>query len=435
MTSIRRFLITVLLGAIALINLGAAWYGYRSSVAEAEQLFDKRLADIAGVLAATPPGYYRTATGDTAIAFQIWEQETLQAASGNAPDQPITGFESGYSDIVISSFRWRAYALYLPDTERWVLVAESADIRSTLADSIVLDSVLPIILSLPVCGLLIWIIVGRGLRPLDVLAKEMRQKRSDDLQPVTNMKPSRELSVLVSSINDLLQRLDASFERERQFSADAAHELRTPISVLKLRLHNLLRDTREPSPQLESLQSAVDRMERSVEQVLLLYRLAPDQFAARFAPTDLSALARETIAELYPQLESRGQEIELLGTSPPISGDAFALQIMLLNLIENASRYSGEAGSIRVSLSAEATGTTLVVEDSGPGIPEEYREQVFERFYRGEHDGAAEGSGIGLAIVKNIAEIHGAQIRLDDSGFATGLAVSVIFPDTRDARA
>ena len=118
----------------------------------------------------------------------------------------------------------------------------ASDIRFTLADSIILESVLPIILGLPLAGLLIWIIVGRGLRPLRDLAREMAARRSDDLSPVSDYEPPQELAVLIDSINDLLSRLDASFERERRFSADAAHELRTPISVLKVQLHNLLHD-------------------------------------------------------------------------------------------------------------------------------------------------------------------------------------------------
>lgn len=427
MKSIRRFLTTALLTTIVAVNLFAAVYGYRNSIAEAELLFDQRLADIAGVLAETPSGYYRTATGDSAIAFQIWQGDVLEAASGNIPDQPLTTFTTGYTDVKVGGFFWRAYAQYLDDSDRWILVAESTDIRAAIADSIVLDSVIPVVLGLPVYGLLIWVVVGRGLRPLDAVAGEMRAKRSDDLSPVANVDPPQELEVLVNSINDLLRRLDASFDRERQFAADAAHELRTPLSVLKIQLHNLLRDATEKSTELQSLQATVERMERSLEQVLTLYRMSPDQFAANFAVLDLNAVAQEVIAELYPQIQARQQTIELTGAGAPVSGDKSAIRTLLINLVENASRYSGQEGNIRVRIDADRAATVLLVEDSGPGVPAEIRDRIFDRFYRGEHDYDSAGSGIGLAIVKNICAIHGADIRLDDSGFETGLAVRIAF--------
>ncbi len=431
MSSIRRFLVVVLLATTAIVALVAIWYGYRNSMAEAEQLFDKRLSDVANVLAETPAGYYRTATGDSAIAFQVWEAGTLQASSANAPTEPIASFETGFSNISFGGFNWRAYAKKPDESDRWVMVAESTDIRFMLADRIILDSVLPIILSLPVFGLLIWLIVGRGLSPLNQLARQMNEKRSDDLSPIADLDPPQELSALVDSINALLKRLDNSFERERRLAADAAHELRTPISVLKIQLHNLLRESSAQNPQLKSLEETVERISYSTEQVLMLYRTAPDQFVADFKNLDLASLARETIAELYAQIEIRQQDIELIGSDTPITGDAFALKTLLSNLISNASRYSGEGGKIRVTVAGRESGPELTVEDSGPGIPNDQRERVFERFYRGDNartDTATGGSGIGLSIVRQIADIHGARISLSDSGFQTGLAVSIRFP-------
>jgi len=427
MSSIRRFLIVVLLATIALINIFAVFYGYRSSMDEAQKLFDKQLADIASVLAATPPGYYRSATGDSAIAFQIWDNGTLKAASGNAPGERIAALEPGYSDVKFGGFRWRAFSQYAQESDRWVIVAQSSDIRFALADQIILDSVLPIILGLPICGVLIWIIVGRGLRPLDSLADAMRVKRSDDLSPVSGLEIPQEMTALVESINGLLGRLDATIERERQFAADAAHELRTPISVVKVQLHNLLRDAGAPSSKLQSLQQAVERMGHSVEQVLMLYKMTPDQLASRFERLDLTNLARQTLSELYPQLESRQQRIELVGEPAEIVGDALALQALLSNLIENASRYGGVGASIRVTVQANKAETLLMVEDDGPGIPADQRQRVFERFYRGSQDAGDAGSGIGLAIVQTIADIHEARISLNDSTFESGLAVTVAF--------
>ena len=435
MSSIRRFLVVVLLATITLINFVAALHGYRTSMAEAEQLFDAQLADIAGVLAITaggPVSDVAEADATSSINFQVWRGGVLESSSGDAPRAAIAPLETGYWDVNFSGYRWRAISRYVVDGDRWLIVAERSDIRFTLAESIILESVLPIILGLPLEGLLIWIIVGRGLRPLRDLAREMGEKRSDDLSPVSDYEPPKELAVLIESINALLRRLSASFERERSFAADAAHELRTPISVLKVQLHNLLRDANTDDAQFQSLQAAVERMGHSVEQVLMLYRTAPDQFAASFVLLDLAELARQVIADLYPQIEAKRQQIELVADTLPMRGDSFAVQTLLTNLIGNASKYSGEEGEIRVVLERSSGAIVLRVEDSGPGIPADQHDKVFERFYRVRGDRNASGvpgSGIGLAIVRHIAEIHAATISLGDSGFSSGLAVTVTFPD------
>ena len=444
MSSIRRFLVVVLLATITLINFLAALHGYRTSMAKAEQLFDAQLVDISEVLAVTAGGsavdQYLTGEMNNgsahSIAFQVWRGGVLEASSGVAvadSPEPIAPLSEGYADVNFGSYRWRAYSHYDVADQRWLIVAQRADVRYTLADSIILESVLPIIMGLPLAGLLIWVIVGRGLAPLSNLASEMGSKRSDDMSPVSNNEPPQELAVLIESINDLLGRLNASFEREKRFAADAAHELRTPISVLKVQLHNLLRDADSDTTQLSLLQAAVERMGHSVEQVLMLYRTTPEQFAASFVQLDLAGLARQVIAELYPRLEARQQQIELLADKAPMQGDAFAIRTLLTNLIENAIKYSGAGGEIKVLVECASAGVKLTVEDSGPGIPADQYDKVFQRFYRlsSDRQGAAiPGSGIGLAIVQHVAEIHGATISLGGSGFATGLAVTVTFPNT-----
>ena len=438
MSSIRRFLVVVLLATITLINFLAALHGFRTSMAEAEQLFDTQLADIAGVLAVTAGGpvpVNESAEDGNSILFQVWRGTQLESASGAAPAEPLAPLTAGYADVNFAGYRWRTFSRYEPAGNHWLIVAQRTDVRFKLAESMILQSVLPIILGLPLVGLLVWFVVGRGLSPLRDLAAEMAGKRSDDLSPVSSNDPPQELAVLVESINDLLQRLSATFERERRFAADAAHELRTPISVLNVQLHNLLRDAEGNDTQLRSLQTAVERMGHSVEQVLMLYRTTPEQFAARFVQLDLAGLAREVIAGLYPQLEAQRQQIELVADSVALRGDSFAVQTLLKNLIENASKFSGAGGEIRVILEQGPAGVVLTVEDNGPGIPTDQHDKVFERFFRvGGHssdlgDGAGvPGSGIGLAIVQHIADIHGAVISLGESGFTSGLAVTVTFP-------
>ena len=434
MSSILRFLVVVLVATITLINFLAALHGYRSSMAEAELLFDEQLADIAGVMTTMVAGSQQgaaTALDNSSIAYQVWRNGVLESSSGNIPAEPITPFEPGYLDVNFAGFRWRTYTRYLQESDHWLIVAERADMRFDVAESVIVESVLPIVLGLPLACLLTWIIVRRGLQPLSDLAQEMRVKRSDDLSPVTDTSPPRELAVLIASFNDLLARLDASFERERRFAADAAHELRTPVSVLKVELHNLLDEAELYRPQLEHLAESVERMKHSVEQVLMFYRTTPEQFRGNFRELDLASIAREVVADLYPQLESRGQAIKVMADSAPMSGDSFTLQTLVSNLVENASKFSGEGGRIKVAVRPSADRVQLVVEDNGPGIPPEQHDRVFERFYRGEdghQDSAAGGSGIGLAIVQHVADIHHAKIALEDSSFGTGLGVYIDFP-------
>ena len=440
MNSIRRFLVVVLLATITLVNFLAALHGYRTSMAKAELLFDEQLADIASVLAVTASGPAVKSNPNersNSITFQVWRKGVLESASSGSPTEPIAPLVSGYTDVNFSGYRWRAFSRYVPATERWLIVAERMDLRFALAESVILESVLPIILGVPLVGILVWIIVGRGLSPLRDLASEMSNKRSDDLSPIADLEPPRELAVLIDSINDLLRRLATAFEREKRFAADAAHELRTPISVLKVQLHNLLRDAEGDSSQLQSLQTAVERMSHSVEQVLMLYRMTPEQFAERLVELDLAGVARQVIAELYPRLESQHQQIELAADAVPMQGDTFALQTLLTNLIENASKYSGVGGEILVTIARNPAGVVLTVEDSGPGIPVDQHDKVFERFFRigdGRNDSGIVGSGIGLAIVRHVTELHGADISLGESGFATGLAVTVTFPDGSSIR-
>jgi two-component system sensor histidine kinase QseC len=438
-SSIRRFLVVVLLATITLVNFLAALHGYRTSMVEAEELFDVQLADIATVLEVTagyPAGNAPAVAPDASqtIAFQVWRNGTLESSSGVALadlNQPVAPLVAGYSDVNFAGYRWRAISRYVATSERWLIVAQRVDVRFALAESIIIESVLPTILGLPIVGLLVWFIVGRGLRPLRDLAGEMGAKRSDDLSPVAESDPPQELALLITSINDLLRRLEASFEREKRFAADAAHELRTPISVLKVQLHNLLRDADGSNLPFLDLQTAVERMGHSVEQVLMLYRTTPEQFATRFEQLELAGLARQVIAELYPQLEAKGQQIELVGDNLSMQGDSFGMQALLRNLIGNASKYSGAGGEIRVILERTNTAVALTVEDSGPGIPADQYEKVFERFYRvssDRQDSNVPGTGIGLTIVQHIADIHGGTISLGDSGFTTGLAVKVSFP-------
>jgi len=444
MTSIRTFLVIVLLATMTLTVFIAALRGYRSSMHEAELLFDRQLQEIAELLegfptdAAMPDAAISPAQRDGNFAYQIWTDGRLTRKSANAPDTPIVPLGAGLRDHNFNGHRWRIYMHREAGDGRWIVVAERTDIRFALAEDIILKAVTPIIIGLPLAGLLIWGVVGYGVRPLRRLATDLGRKAADDLSPLPTERVPEELRRVIRSINDLLARLSAAFDREKRFAADAAHELRTPISVLKVHLHNLRRDLPNDNPNVMRLADGIERMNHLVKQILALYRSTPDQFMANFTRIDLHMLARDAISRLYGAFAARNLQIELTGSDSPLTGDRFALETLLQNLLSNAQKYTPRGGRVRVTVEPTADSVLLQIEDSGPGIEPAEFERVFERFYRvggDRHASEATGCGLGLAIVRHIAELHHATISLDRSPELQGLSVRVVFPQHQPGNA
>jgi len=438
MNSIRVYLIATILAVITLFNFVAALRGYQSSLIEADLLFDSQLFDSARIIARINPAPAADlASTPRAIepvgnlAFQIWDQGKLRLASADAPAAAIAPLAPGFDHSNFNGYRWRTISYYHPDQHTWVLVAQRTDLRYALAENVVLESILPILTGLPLVALLIWLIVTQGLKPLRTLAAELANRQADNLQPLSIDNPRQELAQIVASSNVLLARLETSLEREKRFAADAAHELRTPISALKVQLFNIGATLPENDPNVAELTTTVQRLENIVEQILALYRNSPDQYHAAFTRIDLFNLTEQLLAHAHPEFDRKNQQLELSGDSCHINGDHFALTTLLQNLLTNASKYTPAGGQIRVHLATKNNWAVVTVEDSGPGIAEELRHQVFERFYRvggDRHQSGEPGSGLGLAIVKGIAELHGATVKLSPSGFASGCAFQVSFP-------
>ena len=439
MKSIRSYLVIAVLSAITLTSFVAALYGYRTSVAAAQILFDAQLSDtaslIAALLAAQPPGTApetsRSLTPSAGqAAFQIWTADgQLILYSPDAPTTAIAPFTPGFHDRNFNNQRWRVLVRYAESSDHWILVAQRAETRYLLADSIVMESVVAIVISLPVAALFIWIIVGHGLRVLARLASDLRHKKAADLSPLALDDPPEELAAIVTAVNALLDRLARSFARERRLTSDAAHELRTPIAALKIHLHNLAAKLPPDDPVLARLQDEAARLEHLIAQVLLLYRMEPEHYRATMEILDLTEIARQAVADRYAEFEEKHQDLQFEGQSQPILGDHFALTTLVTNLLNNANRYTPAGGRIAVTTGATADRVTLEISDSGPGMADAEQERVFDRFYRigGDRNPAA-GSGLGLSIVKLIADLHHAAIRFQPSPFGTGLSVRVEFP-------
>lgn len=438
MKSIRTSLVTMLVAAFTLVSFVAALNGYRASMDKAEVLLDAQLRYASDILASVEPDASAVPArveGAEGFVFQVWEGEALVLRSANAPTAPLTPFVAGYRYANFGGYRWRT--LTAPSgLRRWNMVAERADVRHLLAESVVLESVTPLLLWLPVAALLIWVLVGWGLAPLRDLSRQINRKASDDLAPLQYAEPPAELRQVIESTNGLLLRLAAALQREKHFASHAAHELRTPISALKIHLHNLEGEFGAGSSALAHANAGVERMQHLVEQLLDLARTQPELIKANFQTMDLHALAQRVTADSWPAFEARNQSLSLTGTAVPMQGDEAMLEILLRNLLDNAGKYTPAGGEIAVFAGLREGSIVLEVGDSGPGIPAAERGRVFERFYRvGERiQGSVTGAGLGLAIVQHIVQLHAARISLGDSGFGSGLAVTVEFPAGADAR-
>jgi two-component system sensor histidine kinase QseC len=331
MTSIRVFLTLSVSAIILLVSFLSAIRGYRESMVEAELLFDQQLLEHAKMLSLLNPSSLaggsriiqdlvlpntvNSELGDEMqIAYQIFtERGVLILRSVLAPTAPMGDFEVGYREMNFAGYRWRVLAILDEEQSHWVMTAQRIDIRYDLAEGIILDAVVPTVLSVPMAALLIWLFVSFGLRPLQTLAREVQSREASDLSPVRLDQVPRELTQLTRSINDLLRRLQSSFAREKRFAADAAHELRTPISVLKVQVHNLLMELESPSASVNELRQGIDAMGHLVEQILVLNRTAPDQYMVQFQHVDLHALAREVVSNEFEQILQRGKD-----TAPPL---------------------------------------------------------------------------------------------------------------------
>jgi len=291
----------------------------------------------------------------------------------------------------------------------------------------------PLLLALPIMAMLIWAVVGHALAPLQRVAQEVSMREPDSLYPIDDAGTPLEIQGLLSSLNKLFSRLRSVVRRERQFTADAAHELRTPLAALKTHLQ-VARARSAESSTPESLDQAlegVDRATHSVEQLLMLARADAQQTKALMnAPVDLREIALGVVSSLSQQAFDRSIDLGVdLPGAVTVQGDATALHLMVGNLVDNAVRYTPMGGMVTVSAGSEQEEAWIEVRDDGVGVAVEEREKIFDRFHRGvgEQAAGAKGSGLGLSIVKRIIELHGARIVLGDGLDGKGLGVRVTF--------
>ncbi|MGE4071945.1 MAG: ATP-binding protein [Lysobacterales bacterium] len=459
MRSLRRLLLVALLLTIGAAAGISTLLSYGASHNEANELFDAKLAQSARVLQALvghrldrvqdpadpvvvsvleldiegDGDELATADGhayETKLAFLVYAENGRRLLqSNNAPAEFSKPDRPGFARQRLGNTVWRTFALHKAGG-RWYQVAERDDIRSELAAEIAVGTALPPLLALPVIALLIVLVVNWATRSIARVADEVEARPADQLHPIDLTAAPQELTGLIQSINRLFLRVQTTLEHEKRFTADAAHELRTPISAIKLHAQNLA-EAQDPAAReaaARGLQAGIVRCERLVSQLLELARLERGALKLETQTLELGAVIRQVIADLAPEAHRR--EIELAFNADRaclVPGDPVLLAVLARNLIENAIRHGPARAAVDIALRQDGDGVLLVVEDQGAGIDQPQRELVFNRFHR-EQDAGGPGSGLGLSIVRRVAELHQASIELGEGGGGKGLRVQVRFP-------
>lgn len=435
--SLKKRLLVLVLSAIALVWLTAALMTYFDARDELNEVLDAHLAQAASLLAAQSPHEIEEIDTDHVpllhkyerrVAFQVWENgKVLRLHSINAPETPLAPSDHGFSTQRIDGRSWRVFSTWDESGHHLIHVAEQADTRARLSRGIAGYLIFPLLIALPVLALLLWWAIANALRPLNVLSEQLEQRAPDNLAALEPAAAPEEVLPLIERLNRLFVRIQHSMENERRFTADAAHELRTPVAAIKAQAQ-VARAARAEQERIHALDSAIagcDRATHLIEQLLTLARLDAEQAPALEACA-LRKLASECIAELAPIALNQGIQLELAdGEEAVVPGRPMLLRVLMRNLLDNAIRHTPAGTTVIVDIATRQGRICLAVSDNGPGLPPEELVRIAERFHRPAGTSAS-GSGLGLSIAKRIAEIHAAEFQVR-AAVPHGLCVTVLF--------
>jgi two-component system, OmpR family, sensor kinase len=436
--SLRGRLLWFLLAAITIAAVAQASIAYRTALQDADQIFDYHMQQMAlSLRSRVPLSNTEEATnvetplaGNDDLVVQVWSPDGVQVfrsvSHARLPQRAVLGF----SNVRANGTTYRIFSIQ--SNNQTVQVAQDLAVRRSMASNLALRTLGPIAVMMPILMIVVWWVVSGSLEPVARVRKQVASRQADDLSPVSEAGLPDEVRPLVQELNLLFGRVRTAFDAQQHFVGDAAHELRTPLAALKLQVQSLERANGNPEAHriaIGRLGAGIERATRLVEQLLVLAR--QEASAAADAPrqsVDIAVLARRAVADLAGLAQARQIDLGLQrADSVHIEGQQDGLMILMRNLVDNAIKYTPTGGTVDVSVAAEGNVVRLAVEDSGPGIPPEERERVFDRFYRVPGSDAA-GSGLGLAIIKSIAERHGATLALGQSQRLGGLEVTVNFP-------
>jgi signal transduction histidine kinase len=431
MNSIRARLLVALFILVALISVLAAAVTYRRVLNETSDLFDYQLRQMAlslrSQISLAPRIEVPPDQGDADFVIQIWDVFGARTYLSRPGLPLINQTVLGYANLSLRGEAWRAYGLQTSDGV--IQIAQPARVRENLARAAAGRVIVPLLLLLPIMIAAVAWIVNRGLLPLRFVTGEVQRRDAGTLAPLSTENLPGEIEPLVGELNRLLERLQQAFSAQRAFISDAAHELRSPLTALRLQLQ-LLDRAPDESARAEArarLGGGIERAIHLVEQLLALARSEPQEVRAAEETADLSTAAAEGIQDAHELALSKRIDLGLEASAVPlIAGDRESLRTLARNLVDNAVRYTPAGGTVQVRTHATSDAVLLEVIDNGPGIPREERERVFDRFYR-RAGSQEQGTGLGLAIVRAIADRLGARVALQDAP-GGGLSASVSFP-------
>ena len=437
-------LVVGLVMAVWLLAAAITWFDVRR---ELDELLDSHLAQAAAVLVIRQaPDSELDGRGIDApllhryarkVVFQVFHKGQLVQRSVNAPALPMLApgqqFKPGFATVQIDKLAWRVFAAYGAESDVQVFVGERVGSRTAIVRAVVRIMLWPLLVALPLLALAAWWAVRRGVAPLRRLGNTLAQRQPQSLHALALDDATSEMEPLLNALNGLFERIAALMESERRFTADAAHELRTPIAAIRAQAQVALGadggngNGNGRRAALQATLEGCDRATRLVEQLLTLSRLEAGT-APVLAQLDLGELARTVVAELAPLALQKQQDIALDAAERcAVRGDATLLCVLVRNLVDNAVRYCPPGGTVLVRVALRNDGVALSVADSGPGMAEPDMQRLGERFFRVVGNGQS-GSGLGWSIVRRIAAVHAAQVRVSRSKDLAGLAVEVLWP-------
>jgi len=438
--SLQARLLALVIGVAAVVWLAAGvatWIDVRH---ELNELLDSHLAQAAALLVVQQAGEIGDEDGRVdapslhryapKVAFQVFHEGRLALRSVNAPREPMTGtagrFTSGFRTVRMDDAEWRVFATHGRERDVQVYVGERTDSRASIAWAALRGMSWPMLAALPILAFACAWGIHRGLAPLRRLSRTLRERDPRDLAPLAIGPLPAEIEPSVAALNALLARIATLVEAERRFTADAAHELRTPIAATRAQAQVALAES-DPGSRRHALEATIagcDRATRLVDQLLTLSRLESGA-APALAAVDLAAIARNVVAELAPGAVRREQTLHLEAPEPcRVTGEATLLAVLVRNLVENALRYGGAGAVLRVSVTGARYDVSLRVEDSGPGMTDAEIARLGERFFR-VLGNAEPGSGLGWSIVRRIASVHAGRVDVRRSADLGGLAATV----------
>ena len=441
--SLQNRLLALALASVVVVWLGASALTWIETRHEVDELLDGHLAQAAAMLVmqqageddddddpvGQAPTLHKYAPR---VAFQVYHGARLTMRSANVSALPMTAQKTGFSTVTMADgAQWRVFSARTERHDVQVHVAEQMQSRDSILWAVLRGMLLPLLVALPLLALMLWWAIRQGLLPLRLLGQVLAQRQAQSLEPLASAGMPLEMQPMLDSLNGLFVRIDQLLASERRFTADAAHELRTPMAAIRAQAQVALgagADGAQRDHALQVLLQGCDRATHLVDQLLTLSRLEAAGERPASEPLDLCELVRRVAAELAPDTLHRQQQLEFEApVSCIVNGNAVLVSVLVRNLIDNASRYSPRHSRIVVSVSLESGCPTLRVQDSGPGISPDNLARLGERFFR-VLGSAQTGSGLGWSIVRQIAAAFSATVDVKPSTLLGGLCVTVRWP-------